>query len=163
MSERTPDLCSMTADLTPETERENLAEKVFLLERWQANAFKVFSKLEGERDAARADLQLARAENARMGKCTNCEELRGSLEAANAALSFQTDEHRKARTGEQAAQAELSRLRARADEAESTVLALTQKLNETTYQLKICREDRASADRTVRVTKAALDAAIEAV
>ena len=85
---REPSPHSMTVETPdPETERENLAQKVFLLERWQAEAVKIISKVEGERDAARADLQLARAENARMGKCTNCAELRSSLEAAEAGLS----------------------------------------------------------------------------
>jgi uncharacterized coiled-coil DUF342 family protein len=51
----------------PETERENLAQKVFLLEKWQAEAVKTISKLEGERDEAVAEVKAARAEIARLG------------------------------------------------------------------------------------------------
>lgn len=49
MSERIPSPCSMTADLPdPETERENLAQKVFLLERWKAEAVVTIGRLEAE-------------------------------------------------------------------------------------------------------------------
>jgi chromosome segregation ATPase len=56
MSERTPSAHSMTVETPdPETERENLAQKVFLLERWKAEAVVSISKLLGERDEALAE------------------------------------------------------------------------------------------------------------
>jgi chromosome segregation ATPase len=59
----------------PETERENLAQKVFLLEKWQAEAVKIISKLEGECDEARAER----------------DELKTSLEAAEASIDALRD------------------------------------------------------------------------
>lgn len=175
------------------TDRENLAEKVFLLEKWQAKAVQTISQLEGERDEARAEVEAARQEIARLGAvaddltaqrdeaqsnlrcqliegldtpvggCTKCAEMRASLEAAEASID-------SLRASLHAREAELTALKARRDEWKKDlhdVLTERDKVvrerNETQHQLNICREDLATADRTVRVTKAALDAAIEAV
>lgn len=265
--------------MTVETsDLENLAEKVFLLEKWQAKAVQTISQLEGERDEARGEVEAARKEIARLGtvvdaitaerdeakrnldgllvagfntppgectncaepsemtamledfgkkvilqnevleraanwaaelqahaydvppshmenvirlisearqngemlpalamavvsnrcdgppgECTNCAEMRASLEAAEASID-------SLRASLHAREAELTALKARRDEWKKDlhdVLTERDKVvrerNETQHQLNICREDLATADRTVRVTKAALDAAIEAV
>lgn len=103
-------------------------------------------------------------------ECTDCAELRTTLDEARAALQAQTDLHRNALT-------ELSTLRATDASRRSELAHLTKQLHEVAadrdrniqqrnklqHELSTCREDLAAADRTVRVTKAALDAAIEAV
>lgn len=81
---------SMTVETPdPETERENLAQKVFLLERWKAEAIVTISKLEGERDTLQHNLEalLVAGFNTPPGECTNCAELRSNLKAAEAGLS----------------------------------------------------------------------------
>lgn len=57
--DREPSAHSMTVETT---DRENLAEKVFLLERWQAKAVQTISQLEGERDEALRAIEAARRE-----------------------------------------------------------------------------------------------------
>jgi hypothetical protein len=87
---REPSAHSMTVETPdPETERENLAQKVFLLERWQAEAVKIISKLEGERDTLQHNLDalLVAGFNTPPGECTNCAELRNSLKEVEAGLS----------------------------------------------------------------------------
>jgi chromosome segregation ATPase len=62
----------------------------------------------------------------------------------------------------ESARAEISRLGVNIGELMVHRDKFQRELNETKHQLAMFREDLASADRTVRVTKAALDAAIEA-
>lgn len=96
MSERTPSAHSMTVE-TPDLESvvtiSNLAEKVFLLERWKAEAVVTISKLEGERDTLRHNLDalLVAGFNTPPGKCSNCAELRSGLEAAEASIDSLRD------------------------------------------------------------------------
>lgn len=62
--DREPSAHSMTVETS---DRENLAEKVFLLEKWQAKAVQTISQLESERDEARANEKGARDEIIRLG------------------------------------------------------------------------------------------------
>ncbi len=98
MSERTPSAHSMTVETPdPETERENLAQKVFLLERWKAEAVVTIGKLLGERDEAR----------------TERDELKTSLEAAEASIEVLRDSFNERGAELEKVQAELADARSR--------------------------------------------------
>jgi len=102
---REPSPHSMTVE-TPDLESvvtiSNLAEKVFLLERWKAEAVVTIGKLEGERDTLQHNLDalLVAGFNTPPGECTNCAEMRVNLSVAEGAVSSYRDrmhEHDRAR------------------------------------------------------------------
>lgn len=163
---REPSAHSMTVE--PIEHVDNIAAELFKLRQWKADAVVTIGKLESERDEARADAVAARAEISRLGAVidttlTERDELKASLEAAEASIDM-------LREGLHAREAELTAVKSRRDEWRKDLHDVSterdkvvRERNEAQYQLNICREDLATADRTVRVTKAALDAAIEAV
>lgn len=132
--DREPSAHSMTVETS---DRENLAEKVFLLEKWQAKAVQTISQLEGERDEALRAIEAARREITHLDAVAD--------EVAGQAVR------------------DVRELTDKLHKAVAERDKVVRERNEAQHQLIICREDLATADRTVRVTKAALDAAIEAV
>lgn len=164
---REPSAHSMTVETS---DRENLAERVFLLEHWKANAVQKISQLEGERDEARGEVEAARKEIARLGAvvdaitaqrdeaesnlrcqliqlidtpvggCTKCAEMRTSLDESKAALQAQTDAHRNAST-------ELIKLRGNDEVKRAELARLYKERSERETQLLDLQKANAKLDK----------------